>query len=305
MTFSRPAPLRDTLLMHFVVFVWGFTAILGKLITLQALGLVWYRVSIALIGIFCYVIFRRMPLRLSFRDAVKLLGAGGIITAHWLCFFHAIKVSNASVTLACLSSGALFAALLEPIIFGRRVAFHEVACGVLAVCSLYLIFRFETHYAWGMIYSLAAAFLSALFSVINGRFVRRHKAEVISLYEMAGGLALLSLYLAWSGKLDTAFFNLSWPDGSYLLFLGLVCTAFAFVTSVKVLNTISPYTMLLTINLEPVYGIVMAYFIFGEDEKMTFGFYLGTALILATIFVNAAITGKAKAKLAGVETAAA
>jgi drug/metabolite transporter (DMT)-like permease len=293
----RSSPFKDFLLLHGVVFVWGFTAILGKLISLDALTLVWHRVLVALAGIFFYVRIRGLSLSMSSMDAMKLLCAGGVITAHWICFFHAIKVSNASVTLACLSSGALFVSFLEPLAFGRKIAWHEVACGILAIFSLYLIFHFETRYKTGIALSLLASFLSALFAVINGKFALRHRAETISLYEMVGGLMWLSAYLFWSGRMNPDLFALSRADCLYLAILGLVCTAFAFVTSVRLLDTISPYTMILTTNLEPVYGIIMAYLVFGEDEKMSPGFYAGTALILAVIVANTVITAKLRTEL--------
>lgn len=228
--------------------------------------------------------------RKSFKVSPKLLGLllflGLLIALHWLTFFKAIKVSNVSVTLACLSTGAFFAAFLEPIFYKRRIVWYEILFGLIVVCGLYLIFNFEGDYLYGIILALISAFLSALFSVFNGKLASKHDPSIISIYELGGGVLCFSVYLLFSGGFTREFFNISPSDWMYLLILSSVCTAYAFIASVKVMKYISPYTVMLTINLEPVYGILLALMIFGESEKMSSGFYIGALVILSTVVLN-------------------
>lgn len=276
----------NLLLLHFIVLIFGFTGIIGKLITIDSQSLVWWRMLIALISLTLYIAYKRFSLRADFRTAMTLILTGVIIAAHWVTFFEAIKVSTVSVTLACLSTAALYTALIEPFFFKRKVSGSELLMGLVIVGGLVMIFSFETQYAWGSTLGLISAFLAASFTVLNGLFIRHHRPSKISFYEMLGGLLVLSVYLAYSGKANAELFALSTSDLTWLLVLGTICTAFAFVASVKVMETLTPFTVSLSINLEPVYGIILAWFIFGESEKMTTGFYLGAFVILATVFTN-------------------
>jgi drug/metabolite transporter (DMT)-like permease len=284
-----PARYRSFILLHLIVFIWGWTAILGKLITISSTSLVWYRILIAVGGIIIYLKAIKVPLRTNARSLAKFFGVGLIIALHWVFFYEAIKVSTVSVTLACFSSGTLFASFLEPLLFRRRIVPLEIIFGIIVIAGIYLIFRFESKYGLGIIYSLSAAFLSSLFTVFNGILVRDHDSKIISFYELLGGFTGLTLFLLLSGSFTPEFFNVSPRDWLYLVILALVCTAFAFIVSVEIMKEINPFTVVLTVNLEPIYGIILAYFIFGEEEKMTLGFYIGSIVILATIFTNAAI----------------
>lgn len=277
---------KNHLLLHFIVLIWGFTGILGKVITLDSSSLVWYRMLIALFGILAFIIARQnfKTLKKSFR--FKFIFVGFVVAAHWICFFEAIKVSNVSVTLATLSSTTLFVAILEPLFYKRKVIFYEVLLGALVIVGLGMIFNFEPQYRLGIGLAIAAAFFAAVFSTVNGLFVREASPSVISFYEMLGGVIGISLYLL----IKQPEFGLPFPsnqDTIYLLILGLICTAFAFVISVEVLKTLSPFTSSISINMEPVYAIVLALLFFGDDEKMTFGFYSGALLIFLTILSNA------------------
>jgi len=249
--------------------------------------LVWWRMIIAFFGIILYMRFsgisRKMPTRLM----LMLMVTGVITAAHWITFFEAIKVSTVSVTLACLSASTLFTALIEPFFFKRRISISELLMGAAIVGGLILIFSFETQYVLGITLALLSALLASLFQVLNGIYIRTEKPSRIAFYEMIGGVLAISIYLTLSGKADFQLFQVSAADWMWLLILGIVCTAFAFVVGVKVMETVSPFTVALTINLEPVYGIILAWFIFGADEQMTPGFYLGTIVILGTIFLNA------------------
>lgn len=269
--------------LHLVVLIYGFTAILGKLIPLPATQLVWYRMLIALISFYIFLRWRKTTLRIDRKQFFQLFGIGMIVAIHWIAFFGAIKIANVSVALGCLATSTLFTSLLEPFFFRKRINGVEVIVGLLIILGLYLIFRFETSYSLGILVALAAAFLAGLFSVLNKKMVIHQKASVISFYEMMGGLSAITIYLLVSGWGKNALSIPSPTDFICLLALGIICTAYAFAVQVKITKHLSAYIVALTINLEPVYGILMAYFLFGETEHMTSGFYLGTTIILLSV----------------------
>lgn len=273
--------------LHFVVFIWGFTAILGKLITLEALQLVWYRMILALVGVYAFARFTKVALWLPRKAQWALAGTGLIIAAHWVTFYHAIKISNVSVTLACFSSGAFFASIFEPLLYKRKVVWYEMALGLVSIGGLYLIFSFEAQYLAGIVTAIVSASLSALFAVMNGRFAQKYNAAAVSVYEMAGGIAGLSLLLLADTGYASGSYALSGSDLGFLAILAIVCTAYPFIASIRLMRKITPYTFVLSVNMEPIYGIILAWFIFGESERMTGQFYLGTAVILGTLFANA------------------
>ena len=188
-----------------------------------------------------------------------------------------------------LSTGAFFASILEPLIYGRKVILYEVLFGLVVVAGLYVIFDVEASYTLGIVLALISAFLSALFSVINGKFVLKHKASAISFYELMFGVLGITIYLAFSGSFTADFFKVSASDWMYLLILASVCTAYAFIASVHVMKWISPYTVMLSINMEPVYGIILALIILGDSENMSPQFYYGALIILVTVVANGII----------------
>lgn len=277
---------KNYLHLHFIVFVWGFTAVLGKLITIGALPLVWFRMVIGLLVMSVYAVIAKVPFRLPLKVLMRLAFAGLIIALHWFTFFHAIKISNISVTLACLSTGAFFASLLEPLLYGRKIIFYEVAFGLFVIAGLYIIFHFEGNYLFGILTALLSALLSTIFAIINGKFATEYNATAISFYELLGGIFFFSLYLLYDGQFNMAFFTLSTNDWLWLFVLGSICTGYAQIAAVKVMKTITPYTMMLTINLEPIYGIILALLVFSESERMGTSFYIGAAIILLTVIIN-------------------
>ena len=285
---------KSYLHLHLIVFIWGFTAILGALISLDALPLVWFRMLFAVGFIAVFVYFKKLSLRVSKKSLLQFIFAGLIIALHWFTFFKAIKVSNVSVTLACLSTGAFFASLLEPILYGKKVVWYEVFLGILVIVGLYIIFNVEGNYWEGIILALISAFLSALFAVINSKFVKEHDATVISFYELAGGVFFFSIFLLFGNSFNADFFQLTTKDFIYLLILSSVCTAYAFIASTAVMKFLSPYTVMLTINLEPIYGIILAVLIFKEKEQMSFEFYIGALIILFTVLLNVIIKSRKK-----------
>ena len=272
--------------LHFIVFIWGFTAILGKLITIDALPLVWYRMLIATLGILCYLKWVKQSLRVNKKTLLWFVIAGVIVALHWVTFFLAIKVATVSVALAMMATGAFFTALLEPILFKRKIIGYEIFFGCLVIVGLYLIFKVETNYSYGMAIALISAFLAALFAIINGKLVKTNKPSVISFYELGVGVLFLTIILWFKGNYTLDFFRIPSTDWAYLVVLGVLCTSYAFIAAVKVMRVLTPYTVMLTTNLEPVYGILLAWFIFGNEEKMNPLFYLGAGIILITVIAN-------------------
>ncbi len=289
--------LKSYLHLHVIVFIWGFTAILGKLISLEALDLVWYRMLFASAIMTFVVILTKEKVKVPFNVTIGFIVSGIIIAAHWLTFYQAIKVSNVSITLACLSTGAFFASILEPIFYKRKVIWYELLFGVIVVIGLGIIFNVETKYTTGIYLAVTSAFLSALFSVINGKYAKEFNPNIISLYELSSGVFFISIYLFFAGSFTPAFFALSINDLIWLFLLSSICTAYAFSASVKVMKFLSPFTVMLTINLEPIYGIILALLIFDDTEEMTPLFYVGALLILITVIANGIVKSKKKKQL--------
>lgn len=249
---------------------------------------------IASTAIFIYLKIKKNKLLLSLKGSLVTLFTGFIIAAHWICFFEAINQSNVSVTLASLSTASLFTAILEPIFFKRRIHLYELLLGVMVIIGLYFIFAFEPENSIGIYLAILAAFLASLFTVINGRLIKRYSSGIISFYELSGGIVAISFYLLFFKPNSFPSFDLSLNDMIYIGILGLICTAFAFVASVKVMQDLTPFTVSLSINLEPVYGILMALIIFGDEEKMSAGFYIGALLILCSLFLNVIVKRRKK-----------
>lgn len=289
--------LKNYFHLHFIVLIWGFTAILGKLITIDALPLVWYRMLLATVLVLLFILFRRNSLKINSKTLVLLVVTGIVIALHWLTFFKAIKVSNVSVALATMSTGAFFTALLEPILYRRKVIWYEIVLGLLVIFGLGLIFSVDSSYKEGIVLALCSAFLAAIFSLANGKLIKKHKPSVISFYELGAGVLFLSGYLLFQNGFEKVTFQLSTSDWIYIFILASFCTAYAFIASVKVMKHLSPYTVMLTTNLEPVYGILLAYAIFGDSEKMNILFYIGALVILGTVIANGILKNRSSIKL--------
>ncbi len=297
------AKLKNYLHLHFIVFIWGFTAILGELLSIEALPLVWYRMLLASGFIFIYIYFKKISLVVSRKLFFTLFLAGAIIALHWITFFAAIKVSNVSITLAMMSTGAFFTSILEPIFYKRKLIWYEVFFGVLVISGLYIIFNVEGEYLAGILYALFSSFLASIFSIINGKMANQHDSSMVSFYELLSGAGVITLYLigltffgSETEGFTSSFFQLTTLDWVYMLILASVCTAYAFIGSVQVMKYLSPYTVMLTINLEPVYGILLAYLIFGDSEKMSPQFYYGALIILSTVVLNGIFKNAKKIK---------
>jgi len=276
---------NSLLILHLTVFIWGFTGILGALISVDAVQMVWYRVFIATITLFIYFKLSKTSLKVTKKQFWQFFFTGSIVALHWILFFHAIKVSTVSVTLVCLSSFTLFTAILEPLIKKQRIQIADIIIGLIIILGIYLIFKFESKYTSGIIFGLSAALASSLFGTINSVLVQKSDALVISFYEIMGAFLWISLYRLFDQSLFTERFNLSTTDWLYLGLLGTVCTALAYVAGVSVMRTISAFRVALITNLEPVYGILLAFIFFGTRETMSIGFYLGAIIILGAVFL--------------------
>lgn len=298
----RDDKLLNYLHLHFIVFIWGFTAVLGALISIESIPLVWWRMSMAVILIFIYMKWKKIPFQLFGTGALsrkRILGfllAGVVIALHWVTFFGAIKESNVSVTLAMLSMGSFFTALLEPIFTSKEFVWYELIFGVIIIGALYYIFQIETDYVVGMILGLVSALLSAIFSIMNVKWAKENPPSLISFYELSSGVVLLSLFFVFLPVDFIMPSELTSMDWLWLGILASVCTAYAFIASVKVMKFLSAYTVMLTINLEPVYGIFLAYFILGDSEEMTPQFYIGAVVIVLVIITNGILKTKLSKK---------
>jgi drug/metabolite transporter (DMT)-like permease len=273
--------------LHFLVFIAGFTAILGEAISLSSIALVWHRMLIALVLTFLFLLYYRYNLKIKLKDFFKFSLAGIIIALHWITFFEAIEQSNISITLAMFSTGAFFASLIEPIFFKRKVRPVEIILGFIVICGVFIILQANISSFIGVLLGIISALLASLFSVLNGKLVQDNNPFLISFYEFLSGVTFILLYLTFSGNLiDLNIESFFSYDYLYVFILGSICTAYAFIASVHILKFLSPYTLVLTYNLEPVYGILLAIFIFPETEKMEFSFYIGTLIIILTIIIN-------------------
>jgi drug/metabolite transporter (DMT)-like permease len=280
-------------LLHFIVFIWGFTGILGHEITLSAVPLVFWRTLIAFGGIALWVLYKKQWAIISLRQAAGLIIAGLFIAMHWIAFFTAIKVSNISTALTVLSTNAIFVSLVGPWIMAKRWDWREMALGSVAVVGLVFIFNFETRYTLGILWGLLAAFLSATFSAINARLVRSVNSNQMALVEMAVACFVVFLYIVLNNNESFQTDLLNAKNLSLLFILGIVATSFPFIASIAVMRQISPFVCAMAINMEPVYSILLALWLYGQSEWMSIGFYLGGLLILCSILIASLMKFKA------------
>ena len=287
--------------LHLIVFLWGFTAILGKLIDVNAQILVFYRMLFAAFFLFVFIrFFKRDSLKISRKLLIQLSIIGGFMAFHWLFFFHSIKVSNVSIALSCLSLSTLFAAILEPIIFKRKIDISEVIMGIVIVICMGMIFKTEFHYKEGIFFGILTALFGTIFSVFNGKIYGKTSSGNIIFYEIFAGFLILSFFYLVTGQISQLN-EISYRDLSLILLLASVFTAFPMLESIKLMKYISPFTLILTVNLEPVYGIILAFFIFGDSEQMSPVFYIASLIMILAIVANGVIKARKTANTQKVE----
>ena len=291
----------STFRLHLIVFLWGFTAILGKMIHANAEVLVFYRMLFASVFLYLFIrIIKKDSIKVSKKLLLKLVGIGSLMAFHWLFFFSSIKVSNVSIALSCLGTSTLFAALLEPLIFKRKIDLSEIVMGIVIVICISLIFKVEFQYKLGIIYGLICALLGTIFSVFNGKLYGKTSSGNIIFYEIFGGFLVISLYYVFSGQISQIS-EISYRDLALLTLLASVFTAYPMFESVNLMKYISPFTLILTVNLEPIYGIILAFFIFGESEKMSAVFYGASLVMILAIVINGVIKARKKSKEIAIE----
>jgi len=282
--------------LHFIVFLWGFTAILGKLIHANAQNLVFYRMLFAAVFLFVFIrIFKKQSIRVSKKLFGQLAAVGAFMALHWLCFFHSIKVSNVSIALSCLSLSTLFAAILEPVIFKRKIDVSEIVMGIVILFCMYLIFQTEFRYKEGIFYGVLTALLGTVFSVFNGRLYGKTSSGNIIFYEIFCGWAILSVFYILTGQAGQLN-EISYRDLALVTLLAAVFTAYPMFESINLMKHITPFTLILTVNLEPIYGIILAYFIFGDSEHMSPVFYVASLVMILSIVANGIIKARKKAR---------
>lgn len=279
--------------LHAAVFLAGFTGVLGKLITLNEGMLVWYRLLISSATLWVLYYFQKKIKRISRNSLLQVTGVGIIAALHWLTFYASIKIANVSVALVCFSSIGFFTAIMEPVILKHRLKIAEVLLGILTIAGIYLIFHFDPRFKTGIIIGIVSAFLGCLFPIFNRKLLRSMSSETVTLYELTGGFLFLTIIIPFylyrfpSDHIIPGMNDLAW-----LLVLSWVCTVLAFNLSMKALQKISAFTVNLTYNLEPLYGILLAFILFREDKSLAISFYWGLSLILISVIIQTMLTYK-------------
>ncbi len=279
-------------LLHFIIIIWGFTGILGKIIDLNSIVIVLHRMIIASAALFLINKIIYQNIKIPTKYILKYFGIGLITAIHWVCFFESIKLSNVSLALICLSTISLFTAILDPILKNKPISRHEIILSLIVTLGIIIIFNFESRHSKAIILSIISAFCGALFTILNHRLIKKnHKAMIITAWEMLGGVIFIMIYLFINKEINTNMLPQR-QDIILILILGLICTAFAFSLSIEIMKKISPFTVNLTVNLEPIYAIILAIIIFGESEVMSWEFYVGGFIIICSIFTNTYIKHK-------------
>lgn len=273
--------------LHAAVFLAGFTGILGRLITLNEGWLVWYRMLLSTVLLLLFLLFTKKTIRIAKKYLLQCVLIGGLIALHWVFFYGSIKYADVSIALVCFAATGSFTAFLEPILYKHPIDPIEILLGLLVLLGIYFIFHFDLQYKTGIILGLVAAFLSALFPIFNKRLIQKIPVSVLTLYELGGGWLMLSLFLPLYLQFSPATRYIpSLSDAIWLLMLALFCTVLAFQLSVAALQKISAFTANLTYNLEPIYGIALAFLIYQENKDFGKGFYIGVALILLSVVLQ-------------------
>jgi drug/metabolite transporter (DMT)-like permease len=273
--------------LHTAVFLAGFTGILGRLITLNEALLVWYRLLITAVSLWVLFFFQKKLQRISLRGLARITGVGAVVALHWVTFYGSIKYSNVSVALVCFSAIGFFTAVLEPLITRNPFNKIELLLGLQVIAGIYLIFRFDPQFKTGIILGIISALLASLFPIFNRLLVQEFAPETVTLYQLSGGFLFLTILLpVYLYYFPTTHLVPSLTDTGWLLVLSWFCTVLAFNLSMNALKKISAFTVNLTYNLEPLYGIALAFLIYREDKLLSGSFYIGLMLIVLSVFLH-------------------
>jgi drug/metabolite transporter (DMT)-like permease len=273
--------------LHIAVFLAGFTAILGKLIGLNEGLLVWYRllITVCTLGLMLYL-KKRLTI-IPKKEIAKIFAVGFIVALHWVCFYGSVKYGNVSIAVVCISGSGFFTAFFDPLIYKKRIDGIEVLLGAIAILGIYIIFDFHPQYKIGIIFGILSAIGSSLFPIFNKRLLIKHSPEILTLYELGGGLLTLTLIIPFYIHYSPALYYIPTAnDWLLLLLLAWVCTILCFDLQLNALKKISPFTANLAYNLEPVYGIILAFIIFNENKSLNVQFYAGVGLILLAVVLQ-------------------
>ncbi|MDB5195671.1 MAG: rane protein [Flaviaesturariibacter sp.] len=279
--------MRKALLqLNSAVFLWGFTGVLGRIITLDATWLVWYRLLITVLSLWLLYFFLKKIRRISFRSLLQISCIGFVQALHWVCFYASIKYANVTIALTCLSTSALLASLIEPLLLRKKFEPVEILLGLFAIAGIIIIYNTHVQFSIGIVIGLLSALLTVIVSVLNKKIVDDYAPEQITLYQLTGGFAGLSLMLPlYQHYFPEPHYVPATMDWLWLVILSWVCTIFTFFLYIRSLKKISAFTMNLTLTLEPVYGIILAFLFFGENNSLSNWFYAGFALIgMAVVF---------------------
>ena len=288
-------PSRAILLLHATVVVFGFTGVLGKLIVLPAVPLVFWRTLIGALGLHVWMWLRRRGRGIPSDLILPVAGTGVLVALHWVTFFAAIKASTVSLALAVMATAPFFVALIEPVVRSRRPDASELMLGLVALFGLWWMYRVDVSYGWGMVLALISSFCAALFGTLNSVWSQRAASLSVSRLELAVASLVLGIVLLTTGE-----WSASWPgpsDWGWLLLLGLIATSMAFAVTVEVMRVLSPFTVAMAINLEPVYAIFLALVVFGQEEVMPPGFYGGACVLILSVFLDVFLK-RSRARLA-------
>ncbi len=273
--------------MHIAVFLAGFTAILGKLITLNEGLLVWFRLLITVSTLAIMLYYQKRIKAIPWGDMLKIFGVGVIVALHWVTFYGSVKYGNVSVALVCFSATGFFTAFFEPMILRRKLSVIEIGLGMMAIAGIYIIFDFHPQYKLGIIFGILSAMGSALFPIFNKRLLVVYEPKTLTLYELGGGLlALTVLVPLYLQKFPASYYVPTATDWLWLFVLAWLCTVLSFDLQLNALKKVSAFTANLTYNLEPVYGIILAFIFFKENENLHREFYLGVLLILLAVVLQ-------------------
>jgi len=283
--------------MNLAVLLWGFTGVLGKAISLDAPVLVWYRMLMTAIFMAAILFYRRQWVKIAPRDMVQLIIVGCLMGLHWIGFYGAIKFANVSIALVCLSTASVFTSLLDPLVNKGKFDIKELGLGLVALVGVYLIYQFQQFYGLGILFGVIAAILSSVFTVLNKKVAHKYPARTMVFYEMSTGWVLVSLLLPLQYYYfpDTNFtphsynlFGADWlhNDWLWLIIMSLCCTVWSQSLALTALKKLTSFTVTLTVNLEPVYGILLAFLFFKENRQLHSGFFIGMGLILLSVVLQ-------------------
>lgn len=273
--------------LHIAVFLAGITAILGKLISINETWLVWYRLLITVITLWVLYFFQKRITAIAWKDVLRITMVGAVVALHWVTFYGSVKYANVSIALVSFSLLGFFSSLTEPLVMRKKPHMIEMLLGLLSVVGVALIFHFDGRYKTGILLGVLSAFLAALFTVLNKKLLQHNQPQTVTLYELSGGFVVLSLLmLLYNVYQPSSFVVPTKNEWVWLLLLSWVCTVLAFYLSLTALKKISPFTVNLTYNLEPVYGILLAFIIFHENKYLHSSFYVGLSLVLLAVLIQ-------------------